>query len=129
MHLFSTLKMKNLKEFKELIEKYKSITLEQVKELFVIDGIWPNAFDVANSLTGFGSTHTCSLCKVITEEPLADNFPKCNECVWSANESNHYNCCTNHETYQAIDNAESSEELFEAFQERAKYMEEFLSNL
>lgn len=50
---------KNLKEFKELIKRYESVTLEEIEK------IWDNQIlsydnNPAEALTGFGSIDTCT---------------------------------------------------------------------
>lgn len=48
---------KNVKELIELIDRYKSITLEDIRNT------WIDTCNTANKLTGFGDFRTCSLCK------------------------------------------------------------------
>lgn len=116
----------NIKEFKDLIEKYEKITLEEIQK------IWKNysdnsAFvgtgaDIAPLLTGFGSLSTCTLCRAVKE--------CCTECVYfrKRREDFMYCCNTgrNAKTYDAIKNAKTPEKLLEAFRKRAKNMKKYI---
>ena len=105
------MKPKNLKEFKALIKRYESITLKEIEEVFDDTYIYTN--DPANRLTGFGSSK-CPLCKKINV------FNECNGCVYTISRG----CLKgiNKETYNAIENADTSQELLNAFRARAKHM-------
>jgi len=116
--------MKNLKEFKALIERYRSITIEEVEEAWgestknvSSDFI---AFDTANSITGYGSLTKCSLCSVI--------YAICPDCVYGHITNNNDVPCTYHITYDAIKLSKSPTELLQAFRNRADYMENLLTN-
>ena len=102
--------MKNLKEFKELIERYESITIEDIEE----------AFKYANPesiLTGYGLKSKCLLCISASQ--------KCKNCYFSM-DFNYYTCyClsgNNTETYYNIRQASTPEQLLEAYRARAKHM-------
>jgi len=108
--------IKNLKEFKTLIKKYRSITIEQIESAykkttsFYFDG------EVACILTGFGSKSTCTLC-----HPYRAG---CAGCVYCELLGINYGCLT--ETYDEIRVAKSSQDLYNAIQNRANYMEDLL---
>ena len=53
---------KNLPEFKALIERYETITLEEIRAAWDADGEATGDYDVREKLTGFGSTGSCTLC-------------------------------------------------------------------
>jgi len=124
--------MKNLKEFKELIKNYRSITMEElIQEKLNL----PNRYSaedledeedypalIISNLTGYGSTGTCSLCFV--KDHYNFDFP-CKDCVWFDSEFT-MNPCINHNTFLNIDEAKSLEDLFKAVKARADYMEEWL---
>mgnify|MGYP003565590199 CR=1 FL=1 len=83
---------KNIKEFKELILRYESITLEEIeKQLNKGDHI----DDVKYSLTGFGMSSTCTLC-----QPLLDciDTPNCEYCIYGDDLQ-----CVHDKTYEKID--------------------------
>jgi hypothetical protein len=73
------MKIKNLEAAKKLVEKYRSVTLEQIKEKWNYARLQP-AHDAAKHLTGFGTTHTCTLCKGIHKP-----FPNegCKGCLYA----------------------------------------------
>ena len=114
--------IKNLPEFKKLIERYETITIDEIDE---------SNLDI-NVLTGFGSCHSCNLCK-------GAGYPKmgfCFNCVWGEIEKVTMDNLTspcfigkNKRTYNAIDNADSTEELLTAYRNRAKHMRSILKKL
>lgn len=53
--------MKNLKGVKELLEKYKSITLERLKDIYKRHPYWEGK-KVMDSITNFGTIY-CPICK------------------------------------------------------------------
>ena len=108
--------MKNIKEFKELIEKYESITLEDIVLAEATVDVFEYGFDIAQYLTGYGSKNSCMLCGAINSD--------CSQCVWGKVEFN-FGCIV-HPTFKAIENAEDAKELLQAFKNRAAYMREWL---
>ena len=103
------MKPKNLKEFKALIERYESITLEEIKK---------DKFDshlTAQKLTGFGGATSCSIC---------DGFI-CKEFVYGV-----IGCTNeiNEETYYRIINADTPVKLRNAFRARAKHMKTLINS-
>ncbi len=113
--------MKNLKEFKDLILTYESITIEQIEQLWEKHDF---SDDVAQHLTGFGSPSTCTLCASVGDHDIYIN--NCFECVYDRL----HGCMSgyNKETYEAIEKSKSPEELLQAFHNRANIMKEILSN-
>jgi len=101
--------VKNLPEFKALIERYKTIPLEEIKGAFKSNRI---TFDVKAKLTGFGKTTSCSLCLPIT------NLWTCYGCIYTGPTG-----CTRHKTYGGISSARDPESLLAAYRARAAYME------
>jgi hypothetical protein len=101
---------------KKLAELYSSITIEQIKAYVEITYTNGQHFyklinnDVANQLTGFGSKFTCLLCVAALD---------CKNCIYG--DAKHHACVNyNHkDTYLAIRYAQTSEELLEAFHNRA----------
>jgi hypothetical protein len=125
------MKSKNIKEFKVLILKYETITLEKIKELQGLTN-W------AEVLTGFGSKNTCTLCKGVPRTIYDSSEPDCRYCVWyKINPTNtgcngingDYNSYKTYMyitymciTYEAIDDAKTPEDLLNAYRNRAAYM-------
>ena len=105
---------KNLKEYIALIERYESITLEEIEEKI------RNGFDiseVANALTGFGDARTCTLCTV--DGHIIECY---DECIYNIKTGSDCNIGINNETYLRIRFAETSLQLYNAFHERVKHM-------
>ena len=108
---------KNVKELIELINRYESITLEE------ISNTWITTYNTANKLTGFGDFKTCSLCKKVGYK---DNMPNCEDCVFETLTG----CFSslpdvkNKSTYSAIHDAYFPEDLLQAFRNRAAYLKE-----
>jgi hypothetical protein len=124
--------MKNLKEFKALIERYETITLEEIDRYFYV--VESDVSNVSKELTGFGSYFTCSLClSVIIDKFSKIPKPDCNLCVYVSVEYfgnlGNVNNCTKHPTYSNIKEATDPEELLNAYRERAKYMKTLIKDL
>jgi hypothetical protein len=114
------MKTKNIKEFKELILRYESITLKEIKR----------SGSSAHALTGFGMKDTCTLCLATKSEI----FPaQCDICLWYRISSVVYPCNSgkNESTYYAIDTASlrNPQELLDAYRARAAYMRTVLKKL
>lgn len=115
--------MENLDEFIDLIKRYESITIEEIKSNYNTTEKF-NSRVIASRLTGFGWDATCTLCKVIAK--------RCNKCIYStyydySDYDDQY--CTFDSTYYNIKNSNSPEQLKEAFEKRAKFMRKVLSEL
>ena len=112
---YKIMKAKNLKEFKALIKRYESITLEEIKEeqkkhdYFIGDTI-------ANKLTGYGEEETCTLCKNI------DMFDDCKGCIYTDVTNAVCGTGINKKTYDRIYGADTPRKLLNAFRARAKHM-------
>ena len=108
------MKPKNIKEFKALVERYETITLEEIKK----GG--PMSLSSKRKLTGFGWNNTCTLCQAVLQKDNWGNKYKCNDCVYGKQ-----NGCLRYEntnTYYRIVNAGTSRELFSAYRARAKHL-------
>lgn len=108
--------MKNLKEAKELLERYKSITLEQLTqkyEEFTKRNIYfTKGRQILCSITRF-STTDCVLCKSV--------HSNCSNCIYSFRELQKEVSCMDI-IYKEMSNATSAEELFNAIQKRISYL-------
>ena len=102
----------NLKEAKELLEKYKSITLEQLEKIYdEVDLKWGDA--VLSEITGFGKTNSCILCLAVNEV--------CEDCVYSFRIQERSVPCLD-KIYNEISKAKNAEDLFVAIQKRINYL-------
>jgi len=135
------MKSKNIKEFKALILRYESISIGEIfnrlnDDEFIGDE-HPDFYIFAQRLTGFGGTHSCTLCKAVGREPMKKfgfTYPNCKNCIWYRTISNkeiHHQCCDgkNLETYDKINNAIDAEKLLAGFKARAAYMRTILTKL
>jgi len=129
----------NLKEFKELILKYESITIEKIEN----SDSYQNSMDPKNGieewfseevmqeLTGFGTLATCTLCAAIDLKTYKIPAFKldCSNCTWVKEIG--YKCYIgmNQKTYDNFEggNIDSEEGLIKACKARAKYMREVIN--
>ncbi len=114
----------NLKEAKELVEKYRSITLEQITEYW-------NSMSVAEQfskaekkkmlkrLTGFGQATYCSLCKQIY-------LSNCETCIYEIITDSVCYAGDNSSTYRKIADFTSCTELLQAYRKRADYLQSLI---
>lgn len=123
--------MKNLKEFKALIKKYESITLQDLEKSkkgierdFDLDGELGQISDTIAKITKFGSRN-CTLCKAIGMDSIG-TVAVCQACTWVKSTDNICYSGVNSDTYQHILHATSLHELKEAIEKRAKYMKKVL---
>ncbi len=107
--------MKNIKEAKELVDRYESITLEEIKEC----GTNPE------ELTGFGDASTCTLCDGagFKNNACAD----CNECFYVVFTNSECNSFVNAKTYNRILEAYTPLQLRNAYRSRAKHIRKIIS--
>lgn len=106
----------NVEAFKELIDIYSDLTVEELTEFWINDGKF-----TMRELTGF-SSNACRLCKAADQ--------KCGNCLYSINYPNKYKQyvpCVE-ETYNLIEYAETPEELYNALQKRIEFMKEVLTH-
>lgn len=104
--------MKNIEAAKELLEMYKSITLEQLEEDYEGSFI-PLGFDILNKITGFGETTSCILCKAV--------HGVCVNCIYSFRMDKIIAPCID-EIYKEMEKATSAKELYNAIQKRISYL-------
>ena len=117
------MKPKNIKEFKELILRYESITLEEIKKHQMKPEFMRAGCFNLSGLTGFGNPDTCTLCKAVDSD--------CYECAWH-DTSNYFtsgaDCDSgnNEQTFMNIAFAETPQELKAAYKARANHMRNIL---
>lgn len=116
------MKKEVLQAARELVDMYRSITIEQLK-------------DVENNieeLTGFGCTASCKLCNAVgVREGI--NLPNCKDCIFPKNKYVTNSYCVESasaaKTYEAIDSLmgeDNYEEMKQALNDRADYIESLL---
>ena len=106
----------NLEAFKQLAERYETITPEEIKGAGgVIKTAW--------YLTGFGSTMTCSLCKAAMKRN-SSGIRGCLRCLWVIVRKE---ACMNTQGYEELVRANNLQELLDAFRYRAKIMRETIA--
>jgi len=110
-------KPKNIKAAKELIEKYRSITLKELKEAGSLED-----FDgeiIAGRITGFGFSDECLLCKALNKAGTS-----CSGCIYVEG----FACFRdgNKKTYDAIKYANTPRKLQNAFRKRADHIEKII---
>lgn len=103
--------MKNLKAAKELLEKYKSITLEQLEKEYKKYTFIPGK-QVMYNITDFGSVF-CIICKSASNN--------CSNCIYSFRDEDSVFQCMDI-IYKEMEKATSAEELFNAIQKRISYL-------
>jgi hypothetical protein len=123
----------NKKEFIELLEKYKSITIDDIEDTN-FEGYHDFGFSIMDKLTGFGSVKSCKLCIKASELQIKLAIPRdcffvhlCSYCYWKT--TTLYKCldARNKESYRAVYDARNKTELLEAIQMRIKRMEDVLN--
>lgn len=109
----------NLKEFKALIERYETITLEELKEIFKsVNFISTLGNQAAEKATGFGSMWMCTLCSKVQTD--------CNRCIYTEE----INCLRGNlkKSYDRIENAHTPLKLRNAYRYRAKVLREIYAD-
>ena len=114
------MKPKNIKEAKELVLRYESIDLEEIRKAFHME------YDPALELTGFGDSSKCSLCVV-----RADTRPRCRTCIYGATKWSGLGWVNGAslKTYNRIAEASTPVKLRNAFKARARYIRSRLKEL
>ena len=125
-------KIMNLSEAKDLVKRYRKITLkqiEQIKEKYQ----WSDytfAINTLHILTGFGSTSTCHLCKPLNVNTYG--FSRCKQCIYGYNGNKPIlvepACETGkgRRSYDAIDRARTAKALLKAIKNRATVLEKLI---
>lgn len=104
--------MKNIKAAKELLEKYKSITLEQLEQKYKRFPGHKGKF-IMGTFTDFGTIY-CILCKSVNSV--------CLNCIYSFRKESKWHIPCIDIIYNEMCNATSAEELFNAIQKRIRYL-------
>lgn len=104
--------------FKKLIRRYEEITREEIGE--AVDKRDGYILTAKEDLTGFGSTAKCILCKQTRQFPF--NSANCLDCDWMKLTDFKCDKGSNSLTYKKIGHANTIEELYQAYKDRAEYM-------
>lgn len=103
--------MKNIEAAKELLEKYKSITLEELEQKYKKFYGYKGKL-IMSTFTNFG-TRFCILC-------TSANCI-CSNCIYSFRNEKSIPQCKDI-IYKEMENAKSAEELYNAIQKRISYL-------
>lgn len=107
--------IENLDAAKELVKKYRSITIDDFND------VEDDVVLTLTKITGFGYIDKCSLCKAVDKE--------CRYCLYSYNMDVNYYYCVNHSTYHDIRNSYSKEEIVKSIHARADYIELLINKI
>ena len=108
------MEIKNLKEAKQLVKKYRSITVPMIREMAEA-----TMRDVIEKITGFGWAGSCSLCENI----------ECEECIYGVLTRDACDDGINSITYDNICDAKNPKELKKAVGQRADYIEKLIKQV
>lgn len=111
----------NIEAAKKLANTYKALTIKKLEK--ALEEL-SNGEDVMYEITGFGTVHTCTLCRSVDRD--AYGFPMCKDCVWYSlfPYNDDVYLCVQDETYQNIKYAGGPYELKQALLDRAELLEE-----
>ncbi len=111
-------KPRNVQEFKALIEKYRSIKVEDIQTV-INDPLYPNGHPM-QWITGFGHTEECTLCDKSIHNGM------CKDCVYPRYTGYHCTQGINRSTYNEIDDRINGYHIHVAINKRADHMEKVL---
>lgn len=120
----------NINAARKLLEKYQSITLDELTMVWLkleLDNEEIKGEDVLAEITGFGCTGTCTLCQE-AKSLKVDEESYCNHCIYSIHGSPSGDLFCLNNTYNAIVDAKNEKQLFEAIQNRIKYLKETIDS-
>lgn len=103
--------MKRIEAAKELLGRYKSITLEQLEQRYKNLPNNKGKF-IMKTFTNFGTVY-CTLCQSVDSV--------CSNCIYSYRDEEHTFKCMDI-IYKEMENATSAEELYNAIQKRISYL-------
>ena len=120
----------NINAARKLLEKYQSITLDELTVIWLkleLDNEEIKGKDVLAEITGFGCMDTCMLCKE-AKTFTNDIESYCNHCIYSIHGSPSMDMFCLDNTYHAIADARNEKQLFNAIQNRIKYLKEIIDS-
>lgn len=107
---------RDIKALKKLVEKYRSVTLEQIEKEWDDNGSL-----TMRKITGFGQTEMCTVCKAAEYE---NSF--CIKCFWSIIDNGNFIPCIEAKTYNDIADSLIPQDCLKAVKARADYIEKML---
>lgn len=126
------MQINNLDAARHLVKKYRSITRGELEDNAREDDC---CYEALSRITGFGSLKNCCLCKeCYKKEAYGEaSCPDCTKCLYSWNNDScdkwYHVPCVDQDTYCDIHNAESLDELYEAIQNRADFIENLIKEI
>jgi hypothetical protein len=121
---------RNIKAAKELLAKYESITIDQITKVYNMiieqegEDITPSGYDVMEQITGFSSIAKCMLCQE-AKKLIQKDIYYCQCCIYTINNSDDYLCIE--ETYKAIGEADTPEDIYNALQARIEFLKQSIN--
>lgn len=117
------LNKESIKAALELVDKYRSITLEDLEANPINEEDGEDIWESLSKITGFGYKDKCPICLSVNRE--------CNECIYSFGRVLRYswNYCCDNSTSEDIYDANSYEELLDAIKNRADYIEDLVNRI
>lgn len=109
--------IKNIPEFKKLIERYETITLEEIEK-----ECKKSSVRIQRRLTGAGSVYFCTLCRSVGA--ISKGNPDCDKCVYSLFNGLLF-ACEDTPTYEELFKSKKPKEILKAYRSRAAWMREF----
>ena len=106
------MKTKSIEAAKKLLEKYKSITLEELEEKYDLHPSWIGQI-VMKKITGFGTIY-CPICETVSGG--------CENCIYSFRIVNSWDIPCMDIIYKEMEEATSAIDLFNALQKRISYL-------
>jgi len=118
----------NIGELKKLIERYETITLKEIENVWTemshyYDPMKP-AYLVSRKLTGFGTTITCNVCQAVMDDK---DEPHCGKCVCGKQLKD---CLLypHNKTYKKIIQAKTPEKLLVAYRKRGEHLKKYFKD-
>lgn len=109
----------NIEAAKRLVETYRNLSIGELEKKFKY---YNDGGNVMNSITGFGSVDSCSLCDAVGRSSFEE--PKCKDCVWAVEKGVTKSCYSHYDkSYDNIDDADNAYDLKEALLVRADLLE------
>ena len=126
--------MNNMKAFKELIDKYNSLTLKEVKDAwhaemnkYNLDTYKQLSYverdEMAESLTGYGNAGTCILCNAVRDYK---RVIQCSLCIYRVVTFSGCAGGNNRKTFANIKDAKTPKGMLSAYRNRANHITKLL---
>lgn len=131
---------KNINAARQLLERYESITLEMITEIWEkikdpeVDPFFSNyGGSVLKELTGFGSLTKCLLCaearQLAQQTEYAKNNPAyCFHCIYVNNKQKLDSYLCVEDTYRNLLRAKTPQEIYSALQLRIEFLQQAIQD-